>query len=145
MGTARGPRALPADPAAAHPESAAPSPNGPETWPRGLKSRGAGAFAPPRVGASASHRFPAVRRKLEGGASARPAIPLAPGPVAPAAVATLLTDTKGHSPEARPPSPAPPLLTRARRANASASPEPQPPPSLWRPRPRRRHLGSGRK
>lgn len=49
-------------------------------------------------------------------------------------------------PGAHPPGPAPPLLTRARRASASASPEPPPPPpSLWSPRPRRRHLGSGRK
>lgn len=30
--------------------------------------------------ASASHRFPAVRRKLEGGASARPAVPLSARP-----------------------------------------------------------------
>lgn len=51
MGTARGPRALPADPAAAHPESAASPQIGPQTWPQGLKSRRAGAFAPPLVGA----------------------------------------------------------------------------------------------
>lgn len=51
MGTARGPRALPAYPAAAHPGSDAPPQNGPKTWPQGLKSRQAGAFAPPLVGA----------------------------------------------------------------------------------------------
>lgn len=111
----------------------------------GLESRTAGAARRrPQASVSFRHRSPAVPWKLGGGASARPAAPLAPGPVALAAVPTLLTDT-----ERRPPRPARPgsaALTRKRRASASASPETTPPPpSLRRPRPRRCHLGSGRK
>lgn len=152
MGTARGPRADPANPAATHPPSPPrPPQSGPPTWPQGLESRRAGASRRRRPPASVSfgHRSPAVRREPGGGASSRPAVPSAPGPAAPAAVATLLTDTERcpSAPRpARPPAQAAPLLlTRERRASPSASPEPPPPPSLRRPRPRRCHLGSGRK
>lgn len=92
--------------------------------------------------ASASHRFLAVRRKLEGGALARPAVPLAPGPIAPAAVATRLTDTKGHSRRpARPGSAAPHQSAtcqrfsepRASAAAVALAPAAAPPPSWLRP------------
>lgn len=97
MGTARGPRADPANPAATHPPSPPrPPQSGPPTWPQGLESRRAGASRRRRPPASVSfgHRSPAVRREPGGGASSRPAVPSAPGPAAPAAVATLLTDTE---------------------------------------------------
>lgn len=70
----------------------------------GLESRRAGAARRrPQASVSFRHRSPAVPWKLGGGASARPAAPLAPGPVALAAVAHAPHRHRAASPEARPP------------------------------------------